>query len=587
MTLGRALGVKTRSAVTAKILAHKGWPDPTLPPIPTSGWVDVDAEIDATGATDVTTALNAYIAGLSNGAKIRFPVAGTYRIDGTITFAGFSGLAIDGRGSWFQTADDSEGSRRHWSFDNCDDVYITNVNIDGPTVLDPQLEEAYDVTRETQHAFAFRGCNRVLLEDSSAFNMWGDAVYIGANSGEDPSHITVRNCTFGDYSRQGYAIVVGENFLLEGCTFGEGRRAQIDLEPNGPPGIGFVKIRNNTFGPTRLNFLASGGASGHVQDVLVENNTSTDSMSMQVGVYGYKERDRWTVRGNTSGAEYGTTEPKGIYQFKRMRWLIVEDNNLIGQVGRSMRAVALALSAPYMVRNNTVTNGSGQVWQYAGMHPHFGPDPLGVPGNVPSYVGTRTVTAISGTSMTLTWPTGSQAGDTVFIVFGKQGLIQSVPEGWTEVDYYYMFTHNVYILSRVLSAGDITAGSVSIPIPADSSSTNRSLILAVSFRNAGTLYSKQRWTGGTSTINAIAPNPTLTGDAMVVWVYTHRNGNGELELVEGPATDLVVARNSSAAGYSALFAWAAMKEGHPGVRVFGTTSVDRTLVASFALPYSA
>lgn len=60
--------------------------------------VSVPDNIDATGATNVTSALNTWISARPNGSRLIFPRGKTYRVDGTLYLSGRSGFTFDGTG---------------------------------------------------------------------------------------------------------------------------------------------------------------------------------------------------------------------------------------------------------------------------------------------------------------------------------------------------------------------------------------------------------------------------------------------------------------------------------------------------------
>jgi hypothetical protein len=71
----------------------------TLPPVATPGNYTVPASIDATGATDVSTALSNFIASVPDGSTITFPSGGSYRVDTPITMTNRNGLTFVGNSS--------------------------------------------------------------------------------------------------------------------------------------------------------------------------------------------------------------------------------------------------------------------------------------------------------------------------------------------------------------------------------------------------------------------------------------------------------------------------------------------------------
>ena len=86
-------------------------PTPTPPPSgnrpfaapATSRVVNVPSSIDATGSTDVGSALQSFINGQPDGSVITFPVNGVYRLSTGIRLDSRHDLILDGRGSTIRT----------------------------------------------------------------------------------------------------------------------------------------------------------------------------------------------------------------------------------------------------------------------------------------------------------------------------------------------------------------------------------------------------------------------------------------------------------------------------------------------------
>jgi len=67
----------------------------------------------------------------------------------------------------------------------------------------------------------------------------------------------------------------------------------------------------------------------------------------------------------------------------------------------------------------------------------------------------------SASSWTVTWPTGTVAGDVVFI-FGEQGYGFTNPAGWTVLDNQQGGYASGVTIAKVMASADITAGSIAV-----------------------------------------------------------------------------------------------------------------------------
>jgi hypothetical protein len=70
--------------------------------------------------------------------------------------------------------------------------------------------------------------------------------------------------------------------------------------------------------------------------------------------------------------------------------------------------------------------------------------------------------ASSASSYTVSWPTGTQAGDLAVICVGH-GWVAMTPSGWTSQNAINGTNWNGAVFSKVLTSADITAGSVDVP----------------------------------------------------------------------------------------------------------------------------
>ena len=113
------------------------WSLPTEPPVPTPPTVVIPDSIDHTGATDVSDALNAFIATVHDGSTIVFPEGSVYLLESTgIKLAGRHGLRLvgDGAALLLRTSGDGTDSAAFW-LSNLGDVTCTDITIEGFLVV--------------------------------------------------------------------------------------------------------------------------------------------------------------------------------------------------------------------------------------------------------------------------------------------------------------------------------------------------------------------------------------------------------------------------------------------------------------------
>lgn len=322
--------------------------------------------VDATGRKDVTKELNDFITSVPDGSTIRFPAGAKYRIDYTLWIKDRKNLTIDGNGALFFTTipgpygyvsgwvlDRRNRTRYHWAINNSSGIKIRNVKVRGANPYAGLADLAYYPQFEAQHGFSVGSSSDVLIENVTVTDVWGDFVYLGGGSGFT-RNVVIRNNHFERNGRQGIGITAAENVLIEKNYIGQTRRATIDLEPNSKHGgAKRITIRNNTFGPGRLVWIAAGNALGTISDITAENNRLLDGRSMTVQIRARTgRRERIRVVGNTS-EELSGGSGEGMLYFLNVDGVEVRDNRARLDPRRAMTAVAAIGSCDVVVQGNS------------------------------------------------------------------------------------------------------------------------------------------------------------------------------------------------------------------------------------------
>lgn len=360
-------------AVLVSLLAV-GCSDPFGPGVADPHRVTIPASIDASGGADVTDELNSFFSSTPDSSTISFPANARYRVEGTLMFVNRRSLTIEGNGATVVATTDGSGvtppatlahlwprGRRHFLFRGGSNLVVRNLKVTGANPNAGIGDLAYSAALEAQHGFEFSGVQGGELDHVTVNDVYGDFVYFGASSGILSLNIQIHDSDFERNGRQGMSFTGAQNILIERNNMSQVRRAHFDLEPNLPAdSIRQVTIRDNQFGPGRLLFLASGGAAGTIEDIIVQGNTLTGKpltieMTPPIG----SRRSRIRIIGNVSDASFGSTIP--LMQFTRVDGLEVRANRNPLQANRSMVGVGAKESCNVVVADNEFLNAVAQV----------------------------------------------------------------------------------------------------------------------------------------------------------------------------------------------------------------------------------
>jgi len=291
--VARATALDARAAaLDARIAALEGGiiPGPVgttrMFPLPvTTATHTVPDTIDHTGATDVTTALNAYIATVPDGSIIDFTLGGTYKISSRLLVVGRNNLIFEGHNNTTlnnvgvptgTTIADFQKSTFYVQWTETKPNHITIQNfISTAHNPSPGVSYAYEFT-----AFAnFDGGTYLEISGIVGGGYYGDFVTLNENS----SYVWVHNNAIANAGRQAsVSIMCGHDITIEDNTFGPSGYCGFDIEPESLSiaNISNIVLRRNTFSTFGNSFISVDGVhSGKiVSNVLVDSNTITGAV---------------------------------------------------------------------------------------------------------------------------------------------------------------------------------------------------------------------------------------------------------------------------------------------------------------------
>jgi hypothetical protein len=316
--------------------------------------------VDATGATDVSDQMAAFLAGVPNGSTIELVRNGRYRIEKTFSISRRQNLTVHGNGATIFATTPGDRYRANVRVVNSNGITITGLKVSGGNPGAGSRSLGYDATKEGQHGFDIASSSNVSLLDSSATDTWSDWVHVG--QGVASNNVLIQRFTGIRSGRQGVSVGSANNFVLESSYFNDAKRSTFDLEPGSQSisTINHVVIRNNTVHGGRLNFVAAHGH-GPVNDVTIQGNrVSAAGIGITVNDLDGGIRTNWKVLNNTSTFPVGNPSAAAIL-FMRVNGVVVQGNVQPMQLNRSMYMVNASSSCNVNVSGNTVTNGIGQV----------------------------------------------------------------------------------------------------------------------------------------------------------------------------------------------------------------------------------
>ena len=320
--------------------------------------VSVPASIDATGATDVTDALQDFLATVPNGSTITFPEGAQYRVDGSLGINTKRNLTIEGNGATVFATTEGDRTRSQWNIVASTRIVFRDLVVKGANPAGGVGDAAYKAELEAQHGFNIIGSVGIELDGVTVTDVYGDFVYVGQRKGTDWSRkIWVHDSTFARNGRQGIAVTAGREIVLERNTIGDTRRATFDLEPNNTEGgAEDVFILDNTVGQGRLRFVASHGR-GPVDDITISGNR-LEGIALTVDVVspGDQHRTGWWVGENSSTQDADRTP----LLFTRVDEVVVRNNIQPVEVRDGNAGVGLRDVCGATVENNSFGPGVQQ-----------------------------------------------------------------------------------------------------------------------------------------------------------------------------------------------------------------------------------
>lgn len=298
--------------------------------------VTVPANIDATGATDASPSLNAFVATVPNGSTIVFPAGATYRLDKGIQIANRHNLVFAGNGTTLKVGP-SGGTNdqlaspfvlghqygKWWQGGNSD-IVIHDFVIIGNN----PIPGTFTAGQEGQANLEITGTDRVEIYSITGSAAPGDFVFITGVHGA-----WIHDCHALNVGRSGGSIISGRDVTFERNTFGVVGYCVFNIEPNTASeatynarflantaiswNCSFLSVEGSHTGATIDGVVADGntatgasirtvidnGGTGRMKNITITNNTGEKADDGPVLVFAHV--DGLTVTGNVQPLRSG------------------------------------------------------------------------------------------------------------------------------------------------------------------------------------------------------------------------------------------------------------------------------------------
>jgi hypothetical protein len=290
-------------------------PTPTPPPATsgrpfaapvTSATYTVPASIDATGATDVTAALNGWIQGVPDGSVISFPAKGVYKLGKGIQLGNRRNLVLQGNGATLRASgagSDNVASLfvpgysyplRHWS-GGTSHIAIRDFNLVG----NDSTPGVYGSGGEGQAGFRSYATDYLEVSGCKISAVWGDGFFF-----HEATNIWIHDNQVASAGRNGVTVISGSGITAENNTFDKIGYVTLDVEPNAATEASSnIVFRGNTAGTWGQDFVSVDGqhTGAPIRDITVSGNTVTGStLSTRINNGGGSRLRSIAVTNNTS-----------------------------------------------------------------------------------------------------------------------------------------------------------------------------------------------------------------------------------------------------------------------------------------------
>jgi hypothetical protein len=299
----------------------------------------VPASIDATCSTEVSTALNGWIAKQPNGSTLVFPSGSCYRLGGDagLNLASRTGLTLAGTGSTLQLRTTGVSNFSSAFFlQNSTHITIRGFAVDGGNTATGTTGAAAAVNERKNGAAVRGGSSFIEFDHVSWDRLSGFGILISSDGGTAwPADISIHDSTIQG-GEMGVAIVAGRRIQIVRNAINDSVWTAIDLEPDA-----------SNVGPN-----GEAGYGGGFIDVLISDNDVTRYSWGQT-------MTSWFVAACPQDAVVGTAVMDGLTitgNRVHVGAATADNGNADGLGGLGIRADKSNLKRNVTITNNTTTD---------------------------------------------------------------------------------------------------------------------------------------------------------------------------------------------------------------------------------------
>lgn len=245
-------------------------------------------------------------------------------------------------------------TRSHISIKNCSNLVLMNIKVRGPHINGGTGNDAFVGRLEAQHALQIADSENIIVHNAKLSHIYGDGIYL-----RRVKNVQIYNSHIHHNGRQGIALVDVNGVILSENKLEHIRRAHIDIENNSDREVvENIIIDNNTFGPSRLKWIANGGR-GTANNIRIINNT-LDGKDFDIHLGKNNGTSNVTIIGNVSNKRRGN--PQGmIMKFFNVTNVYISDNVVPAQKGRNMYILGCYNCKDVILRENDVPDGYNEI----------------------------------------------------------------------------------------------------------------------------------------------------------------------------------------------------------------------------------